>query len=79
MNLESQEMKERYWPSCAELLNSHPGTILLQKVIKILKGEGYRWCDDLGCMYIKRLLRWVKAGFYCGQALFRLLTTESLW
>ena len=25
------------------------------------------------------ILRWVKAGFYCGQTLFRLLPTESLW
>ena len=25
------------------------------------------------------LLRWVKAGFYCGQPLFRLLATESSW
>ena len=28
---------------------------------------------------LSSLLRWVKAGFYCRQALFRLLTTESLW
>ena len=29
----------------------------------------------IGCSSV---LRWVKAGFYCGEALFRLLATASL-